>query len=121
MKRGEFSEKEIKLIRSVEKEFELFKYKTLSASRKEIFDSCNEIRFYCCIWEYFEYSEDIGTEYINACLKYDDNVIATLYQLYLNNEHLRYERWDDIVEMLEVLVSEQKKYGLPEKEQQTLK
>lgn len=115
MKRGEVSEKAIKVIRSVENEFELFKYKTLSTTRQEIFDRCNEIRFYCCIWEYFEYAEDISQEHINACIKCGDNVIATLYQLYMDIEYLRYERWENIIELLEVLVRDQEQYGVSEK------
>jgi hypothetical protein len=109
MKRGEFSGRKTCLIRSVETEFELFRYKTLSASRQEIFDRCNEIRFYCCIWEYFQYAEDIKEEYICACLKVRDHVMETLYHLYMENEYLRYERWDDIIELLDALVHAQEK------------
>jgi hypothetical protein len=113
MKRGEFSDREIRLIRSVEKEFELFKYRTLSSSRQEIFQQCNVIRFYCCIYEYFEYAEDIRQEHINACLKCGDSVISALYGIYLEREYLRYERWEDILELLNALADDQKKYGTP--------
>jgi hypothetical protein len=114
MKRGEFSDREICLIRSVEKEFELFKYKTLSASRKEIFQQCNVIRFFCGIYEYFEYAEDIRQEHINACLKCGDSVIAALYGIYQGREYLRYERREDIVELLNALAADQEKCGMPQ-------
>jgi hypothetical protein len=117
MKRGEFSHKETRLIHSIEKEFELFKYKTLSGSRQELFDRCNEIRFYCCIWEYFEYAEEIRKEHMEACLKCGDSVIAALYQVYMDTEYLRCERWEDIMEILEVLVRDHQKYGTPKQQE----
>lgn len=110
VKRGLFSESETKLVKAVEQEFELFKYKMLSKSREEIFDECNAIRFYSCIYEYFLYKTDIKEEYIKACLKYED-IIATLYHLYMKYEYLRYSRWEDIEELLNVLVREQENDG----------
>lgn len=106
MKRGEFSAREIQLVRKVVAEFELFRYRMLSKSRKKIFESCNEIRFYSCIYEYFAYSADIGDAHINACLGCE-GVIGTLYRLYMKYEYLRYSRWEDIEELLNVLVREQ--------------
>jgi hypothetical protein len=116
VKRGAFSEKEVRLVKSVEQEFELFKYKMLSSSRKHIFHSCNEIRFYSCIYEFFEYSETIEDEHIRACLNCGGYIIAALYRIYLDLEYLRYDCWEDIEEILNVLVREQEKYGLPEKQ-----
>lgn len=107
MKRGLFSEKEIQLIHSIEQEFELFQYRTLSKSRKKIFEACCEIRFYSCIYEYFLYAEEIADDHIEACLKYG-NTISKLYYLYLKYEYLRCDRWDDIEELLDVFVSGQK-------------
>ncbi len=106
MKRGQFSDKETRLVRKVENEFELFRYKMLSKSRKKIFERCSEIRFYSCVYEYFIYAEDIAEPHIKACLKCGD-IIAELYGLYLEWEHLRYSRWEDIEELLNVLVREQ--------------
>ena len=42
-------------------------------------------------------------------------MIATLYQLYMDIEYLRYERWENIIELLEVLVRDQEQYGVSEK------
>lgn len=110
MKKGIFSENKVKLIRSVEQEFEMFKYKKLSGSRQSIFDSCNEIRFYSCIYEYFQYSDNIKEEHMRACLNCGGDVIATLYHIYMDTEYLRYSRWEDIGEILNVLAREQEKY-----------
>ena len=106
MKRGLFSEKEIQLVHNIEKEFELFKYRMLSRSRKKIFEACCEIRFYSCIYEYFLYAEDIADSHIKACLKCE-YAIAELYDLYLKCECLRCGRWEDIEELLDVFVSRQ--------------
>ena len=45
MKRGIFPDSRIRLAQSVEREFELFKYKTLSKSRNEIFEECGIILY----------------------------------------------------------------------------
>lgn len=113
MKRGLFSEKEIRLIHSIEQEFELFKYRTLSRSRKKIFEDCCEIRFYSCIYEYFLYVEEIADDHIEACLKCK-NAIAELYDLYLKCEYLQCDRWNDIEELLDVFVSGQEHCGSTE-------
>lgn len=113
MKRGLFSEKEIRLIHSIEQEFELFQYRTLSRSRKKIFEACFEIRFYSCIYEYFLYVEEIADAHIEACFKCE-NAIAELYDLYLKYEYLRCDRWEDIEELLDVLVSGQEDCGSTE-------
>lgn len=114
MKKGIFSENKVKLIRSVEQEFEMFKYKKLLGSRQSIFDSCNEIRFYSCLYEYFQYSEDISEEHIRVCLNCGGEVIATLYRVYMDIEYLRYSRWEDIEEILNVLVWKQEKHRILE-------
>lgn len=106
MKRGVFSENFSKLIKAAKDEFELFRYKTLSRSRKEIFEACSRIAFYSCIYEYFLYAEEISEKHIRACLNCGE-IIASLYQIYLKYEYLQYSRWEDIEEILDVLVREQ--------------
>lgn len=107
MKRGHFSEKEIRLTRTVEREFELFRYQMLSKSRKKIFKKCDKIRFYCCIYEYLRYADDIDKEHIGVCLRYE-RPIAELYRVYQSYEYLQYGRWEEIRELLNVLAREQK-------------
>ena len=53
-KRRDPSEKEKQLLKVIGREYELFKYKMLSRSVQEIYDSCNAIRFYECMYEYFQ-------------------------------------------------------------------
>ena len=87
MEQNEFSPKERELVKRIENEFLLFKYKMLSKSNIEIYDSCNIIRFYESIYEYFIYTEDLNKKYLNVCLTYE-NVISELYELYLKYESL---------------------------------
>lgn len=106
MKRRQFSEKETQLIRRAEDEFVIFRYKMLSKNRKEIFKKCDKIRFYRYIYEYLMYADDINKEHIEACLRYE-RPIAELYKIYQRYEYLQYGRWDEIKELLNVLVREQ--------------
>lgn len=106
MKRGVFSEGLEKLTKAAEREFELFQYKTLSKSRKKIFEACSRIAFYSCIYEYFLYAEEISEKHIRVCLNCGE-IIASLYQIYLKYEYLQYSRWEDIEEILDVLAREQ--------------
>lgn len=110
MRRGYMSDKEIELMRRIETEHTIFKYRMLASPVAEVYDNCNVIRFYECIYEFFQYAEDIKKEYTDACLRYED-VIETLYRLYMKREYLRYSRWTDIEEILSALVQEQKKYA----------
>ncbi len=75
----------------------------LSKSNTEIYDKCDIIRFYHCIYEYFIYSSDIDKTHISSCLKCDD-IIGSLYQIYNTYEYLKCERWEDIEEILDVFV-----------------
>lgn len=106
MRRGQSSEKKTRLVKKVETEFELFKYRTLSKSRKKIFESCNEIRFYSCVYEYFIYADGIQAAHIDACLKCEEP-IAELHRLYLKYEYLQCGRWENIEELLSALTREQ--------------
>ena len=103
MKRGIFSDTERQLKKQIETEYELFKYKMLSKSNIEIYDKCNVILFYHCIYEYFTYSQKLDKPYISACLKCE-SIISTLYNIYKTYEYLRFERWEDIEEILNVLI-----------------
>lgn len=102
MRRGEFPDAQRQLMKQIENEYLLFKYQMLSKSNAEIYDNCDIIRFYRCVYEYFTYSTDLDKAHISACLKCN-NIIDTLYNIYNTYEYLRYDRWEDIEEILNVL------------------
>lgn len=103
MKRGIFNEKERRIRKKVQQEHELFKYKMLALPAEEIYNNCNKIRFYECIYEYFQYAEDVEKRFVDACLK-ESNVIAVLWDLYIEYEYLKCDTWEGIEEILRMLV-----------------
>ena len=106
MKRGPFTDLEIQVTEKIKEEFEKFKDRMLSKSRKKIFAGSGKINFYSCIYEYFMYAEDIETAHLKACLKCPD-VTGELYRIYLKYEYLNYHRMAEIEELLGVLEREQ--------------
>lgn len=106
MQKRKFHEKqEEELLRRLEMEHDLFYYRMISEPSKTVYDQCNIIRFYECVYEYFMYCEDIRTEAVAACLE-ESNVLAALYALYLKREDLQVETWEDIELLLQVFVEE---------------
>lgn len=113
MRKGMFDDREIRLAGIVEREYGLFRYRMLSKSRKKIFRNSNEINFYRCVHEYLMCADDISREHIGACLRYEEP-IAELYRVYQRYEYLRYGRWEEIEELLDVLVREQEEHDRQE-------
>lgn len=107
MKRGVFSNNKRKLLLKVEAEHELFKYKMLASPVKDVYESCNEIRFYECVYEYFRYCESITEEYMEACLK-ESEIISALWRTYMENEYLKIDTWEDIEDLILVMKERQK-------------
>lgn len=102
MKRGVFSEKERSLRKKAEKERESFRYKMLASSSAEVYESCGKIRFYECFYEYFQYVEHMEMTIIDACLKEQD-LLETLWDLYLEREYLKCDTWEEMAGVLGVL------------------
>ena len=72
MRRGDMPDREIELMKRIETEHTIFKYRMLASPAAEVYENCNVIRFYECIYEFFQYAENIEKEYINACLMYEN-------------------------------------------------
>lgn len=107
MKRGVFSNNKRKLLLKVEAEHELFKYKMLASPIKDVYERCNEIRFYECVYEYFRYCESITEEYMKACLK-ESEIMPALWRTYIENEYLKIDTWEDIEDLILVMKERQK-------------
>lgn len=106
MKRGVFSSSKKKILAKAEAEHELFKYKMLASLVKDVYEKCSEIRFYECIYEYFRYCESVPEEYIEACLK-ESEIFQALWRTYMENEYLKADTWEDIEELIAVLMERQ--------------
>ena len=103
MKRGVFREKERNLRKKAEKEHELFRYQMLASSSAEVYEACSKIQFYECFYEYFQYKEHLGKGLVEACLEEPD-LMEALWSLYLGREYLKCDTWEEMEEILRVLV-----------------
>ena len=103
-KRQEHSERERQILKLAETEYQLFKYKMLSGTSREIYDSCNTIRFYECLHEYFQYTERVELEFVRK-VKMRDDLLGQLYAYYLKAEYLSIETWTEIEELLHCYVA----------------
>lgn len=83
------------LTERVRDEYSLFYYSMMEKDKKEIFESCNKIKFYSCVYEYFEWKEDIDKKHVEA-LKNIIHPLEVLWQYYLDHEYIRASTWDDI-------------------------
>ena len=73
----------------------------LASTAEAVYDACNRIWFYECIYEYFQYAENIEEKFVEACLE-EENAIATLWELYVRYEYLKVGTWEDVEEILAV-------------------
>lgn len=88
-----------KLVERVLDEYKLFYHVMLEKDNKEIFQSCNMIKFYSCVSEYFEWKEDIDHKAVES-LKNISHPLAELWQYYLKHEYVSISTWKDIDELL---------------------
>lgn len=105
MKRKEHSEKERELLKKVRTEYELFRCRMLLCPAQEVYNSCRVICFYECLYEYFRYCEKINRDFINVSYK-KEWVLAKLWEIYLENEYLKADTWDEIEEILNAYVKD---------------
>ena len=87
------------LTERVRDEYSLFYYSMMEKDKKEIFESCNKIKFYSCVSEYFEWKEDISKKAVES-LKDTNRPLEKLWQYYLDHEYIAASTWGDIDEML---------------------
>lgn len=88
-----------KLVEKILDEYRLFYYIMLEKDKKEIFESCNKIKFYSCVSEYFEWKENINQKAVES-LKDISHPLAELWQYYLSHEYIAASTWNDIDELL---------------------
>jgi len=88
-----------KLVEKILDEYKLFYYIMLEKDKKEIFESCNKIKFYSCVSEYFEWKEDINQKAVES-LKNISHPLEELWQYYLSHEYIAASTWNDIDELL---------------------
>lgn len=92
-------------MREINKEHTMFKSKMLSGTVHEVYDSCRRICFCESLWEYFLYSEHISRMFLEAALG-KEGILEGLWEIYLKNESLRVDTWDEIERILYIYALE---------------
>lgn len=103
MGRRERPEKEKEMLRKMGMEYELFHDRMLAQETEEIYSACRRICFFRCVYEYFQYKEEIRKDFTNVAWR-ADRILEELWGIYLQHEYLGMENWEDIEEILEVYV-----------------
>lgn len=98
-RRKEYEEKEIQFLYKIEQKHNIFKYSMLSKTPQEIYDACNEIYFYECMYEYFMYNENISKKFM-SCVYNDKDIMQVLKHIYNKYEFLSFDKWCDIDEII---------------------
>ncbi|MEZ3424591.1 MAG: hypothetical protein K1W39_12875 [Lachnospiraceae bacterium] len=98
-KKNECNKDTKQLVEKIANEYKLFYYSMMEKDKNEIFESCNKIKFYICVSEYFEWKEDIDKKHVEA-LKNIIHPLEALWQYYLDHEYIRASTWEDIDELL---------------------
>jgi len=73
-------------------EYRLFYCSMMEKDKKEIFESCDKIKFYICVSEYFRENEDISKEAVKK-LEHTKHPLEELWMYYLEHEYI-YRHWD---------------------------
>ena len=71
-------------------------------SKEEIYLNCGKIHFYTCIYDYFNENEQISEKHLNTLASYQFP-ICSLWKIYLKYDSLKYDNWNDIEEILDVM------------------
>lgn len=88
----------------INKEYSIFKYRMLANCPRAIYDSCNIIRFYECVREYFLYNENMDLRIIDVMYG-EDNIISLLYHYYMQHEECGVGTWEEIDEMIDMYIN----------------
>ena len=102
-KEKDYNNREEKFMDSINKEYHAFKNSMLLKEPQEIYSSYGEIYFYECMYEYFQYNENIDSRFINTA--YDvKNIIAKLKYIYESKEYFTVHTWSGIDNIIDCYV-----------------
>jgi len=98
-RKNEHTEDVKQLTEKVSDEYKIFYYSMMEKDKTEIFESCDKIKFYICVSEYFEENEDISKEAVKK-LEHIKHPLEELWMYYLGHEYIQALGWEDIDELL---------------------
>lgn len=88
------------LVQQIKKEHAMFKYRMLSGTVHEAYDSCRRICFYENLYEYFLYNKHISRRFLEAAAG-KEGILGELWGMYLKEECLKVDTWEEIGIMLQ--------------------
>jgi len=98
-RKNEHTEDVKQLTEKVSDEYKIFYYSMMEKDKTEIFESCDKIKFYSCVSEYFEWNEEISKKAVKK-LKDIRHPLEELWMYYIGHEYISVSSWEDIDEML---------------------
>ncbi|MCI9080471.1 MAG: hypothetical protein HFH68_16450 [Lachnospiraceae bacterium] len=94
-KEKDYNNHKKEFMENINKEYHTFRKSMLLKNPQEIYESYGEIYFYECLYEYFQYNENIDGSFID--LVHDTkNIISKLEYIYEDNEYLTVYTWNGI-------------------------
>ena len=93
----------------IEHEHDLFKYRMISKQRKDIYEACDEIYFTECVYEYLIYADELPDDQITALVQCKCGIFKCLYSIYLDDEYIHVDTWDEVSSLIEQLINRQTK------------
>ena len=85
----------------VKREFNRFYFRIIHMEKERIIERCNQIHFYYCVQEYFEYNERVSDEALSFLFKKKD-IIHSMWDYYIKYEELECSTWTQIEEIIAV-------------------
>ncbi len=92
-------------LQKIKREYAMFKYGMLSGTVRGAYDSCRRICFYESVREYFLYNKHASRVFLEAAAG-KENILGELWEIYLKNEYLGADTWEQIETMLQFYVEE---------------
>lgn len=92
----------------LEREYCDFKVCMLKKSASDVYESCNTVRFYECLHEYFCYNEHIPMSFYKKAVKLiyrDYSIMNILFELYIKYEELSLDSWTCISGLIDEFVN----------------
>ena len=94
-----------RVLQKIKQEYAVFKYGMLSGTVHEVYDSCRRICFYESLREYFLYNRRTIRGFFEAASG-KEGILGELWEMYLKNECLKADTWEEIEAMLQMYVEE---------------
>lgn len=95
------------IVKRANAEYRKFRYEMMEkATKKELWEGAGKIYFYSMVKDYLEGVTEMPGAYVKILAK-EKNPLSALYEVYSDSESLGFATWEEIEEILEVMVQEE--------------